>query len=202
MSENNGDLFPELKQAVFQMMENNLMKGVYYHDVAHTRLVLHAVEWLSQYEKLTSADNRLIKIAALFHDIGFIEQYDDHEESSCRIAEKILVNQPYSKHEIQHILRLIRATKLPHEPLDLMEMIMCDADLCYLGGEDYFSISSQLRKELIYYNKLGSDPGAWDKFQLQFLESHSYFTDTAKQILEPIKKKHMSILRQRIGLEG
>ncbi|MDA0973125.1 MAG: hypothetical protein O2867_05255 [Bacteroidetes bacterium] len=40
------------------------------------------------------------------------------------------------------------ATKVPQEPKDHLARILCDADLDYLGGDDYDEIAGGLYQEL------------------------------------------------------
>lgn len=181
-------------------MDESLPPEMYYHDRAHTASVVEATEWLCEMELVPLPDAHLLRIAALFHDVGFIDSYDDHEEKSIQISKTTLKKYPFTATQIQQISQLIQATKLSHRPQTLNEMIICDADLHYLGGNYYFVISNLLRKELSQYGKLDANEPSWDKFQLRFLESHQYFTNTAKRILEPVKQSNIKLIKDRLKI--
>ena len=61
------------------------------------------------------------------------EVYKDHEETGVEIAGAILPHFDYTEEQIQKINELIMVTKLPPRPKNLLEQIICDADLDYLG---------------------------------------------------------------------
>jgi hypothetical protein len=74
---------------------------------------------------------------------------------------------------------------------------MCDADLDYLGRDDFHEIADKLRRELREFGKISSDK-KWDQIQLAFLEQHSYFTTTAKMTRQEKKNKHLQEVRARL----
>jgi uncharacterized protein len=82
----------------------------------------------------------LLKTACLFHDIGFTISGQDHEERGCEIAEEVLPDLNYDSDQINRIKGMIMATKIPQTPNNKLEQIICDADLDYLGRDDFFSI--------------------------------------------------------------
>jgi hypothetical protein len=59
-----------------------------------------------------------------------------------------------------------------HKNLRYSKVIfMCDADLDYLGREDFYEISDSLKNELIKFGKISGDR-QWDQMQISFLEKH------------------------------
>jgi hypothetical protein len=79
--------------------------------------------------------------------------------------------------EIDAICEMIMATRIPQTPTNLMQEILCDADLDYLGRDDYFMISDRLLMEIKRTNDLNSND--WQKLQLDFFNKHQYFTSSA-----------------------
>jgi HD superfamily phosphodiesterase len=74
----------------------------------------------------------------LFHDVGFIIQYDDNESIGATIAKNYLKSILYPEEKIQIIESLIIATIYSHEPQNLLEKIIKDADTDNLGRDDFF----------------------------------------------------------------
>jgi len=140
-------------------------------------------------------DLLLLKTAAAYHDTGFLSVYKGHEEKSCEIATEDLKN-VFGENDIKKICGMIRATKIPQSPNTLFEQIICDADLDYLGRDDFEPISRNLYDEFISFKIIPEDV-IWDHIQIRFFESHQYFTKTAIEKRNKIKMKHLAILKER-----
>ena len=173
-------------------LEHGLPLYITYHDAAHTKYVIAAAEHLAAGENVTGDELLLLKTAALFHDAGFLQNHHDHEELSCKIARKHLPEYDYTPGQIDTICRMIMATKLPQMATDHLSQLLCDADLYYLGGDEYTVNEEKLFKE---FKKSGvvKTQTEWEIIQVEFLSAHHYFTPTA--ISEREEKKH-DILQQ------
>ena len=123
---------PEEKDILAQL-ENGLSNTLYYHGLHHTRDVFNAALKIAANEKLSATEIKLLRIAVLYHDAGFTVSYKNHEERGCKMAKKNLPAFGYTSEEIDMICGMIMATKIPQNPHTLLERIICDADLDYLG---------------------------------------------------------------------
>jgi len=130
----------------------------------------------------------------LFHDMGHLVNYDTHEEESVKLARKILPAYYYTEKQIEKISRLILCTQMPPKPTDLLEEIMCDADLDYLGRTDFVPVSINLFKELNERKKIDS-LHEWNNHQIKFIQNHQYFTQTARKLREVNKKNQLDNIR-------
>ena len=74
---------------------------------------------------------------------------------------------------------------------------MCDADLDYLGRDDFHAIADLLRRELREHGKLKTDK-AWDEIQIKFLEQHTYFTDSAIKLRQDKKTHHIQEIKDKL----
>ena len=132
-------------------LSEELPEYLSYHGKHHTLDVLEAAQKIANFEGITDEEEiTLLKTACLFHDIGFTISGQDHEERGCEIAEKVLPDLNYSVDQIKIIKGMIMATKIPQSPNNKLEQIICDADLDYLGRDDFFSIGDTLFQELQY----------------------------------------------------
>jgi predicted metal-dependent HD superfamily phosphohydrolase len=136
-----------------------------------------------------------LKTAAVFHDSGFLFVYKGHEEKGCEIASESLRN-VFSEEDIKKVRGMIMATKIPQSPNTLLEQIICDADLDYLGRDDFEPISQTLYKEFIIFKIIPEDI-IWDHVQIKFFESHHYFTGISISKRNEKKLKHLNILKER-----
>lgn len=165
-----------------------------YHSKEHTIDVLEQSQRIAMAEGISDpAQLLLLKFAALFHDTGFLYTYSNHEEKGCEIFLEKTKEMGFNAEEIDIVTGLIMATKIPQQPVSLLQQIICDADLDYLGREDFFSIGDGLRKEFLHYKIVGSDAD-WEKLQLKFLTSHHYHTKSSQLLREPVKQANLAKL--------
>ena len=187
--------FGEVHSFFLKKLENELPADLLYHNVRHTVEVLAAVEEIAESEKVTGEDLVLLKTAALFHDAGFLTAYEGHEEVSCDIARSILPEYDYSPDKIESVCRMIRATRVPQHPLDKKADILCDADLSYLGTDDYTAYAENLFLELEGRGIVKSRK-EWTEKQVRFLEEHRYCTESASKRLSAVQHQNLLGLKQ------
>jgi class 3 adenylate cyclase/predicted metal-dependent HD superfamily phosphohydrolase len=182
---------------IMKILQKGLSDKLYYHSIGHTKDVVKAVERIALLEGVTDEGLFLLKSAATFHDAGFVEQYEQNEPIGVRYAEDILPKYGYTEQHIETIRELIYVTQIPHKPKNNLEEIICDADLDYLGRDDFHEIADRLRLELREFGKLNSDR-AWDQIQVDFLLSHTYFTETAIKSRNDKKLKNLEEIKERL----
>ncbi|TRO65531.1 HD domain-containing protein [Christiangramia sabulilitoris] len=168
-------------------LENDLPYYLYYHCPAHTKSVIDRCEFLAQLEKISEQETYLVKIAGLYHDAGFLIGRKDHETKSCELATAELPEYGFTKAEIKLICGMISATRIPQKTHNIYEKIVADADLFYLGTDEYNFYSNQLYRELKYFNPELNE-NEWFEIQLNFLNAHRFHTEYGKETLEPIKQ--------------
>ncbi len=182
---------------VLKMLENGLESNLYYHSINHTKDVVKAVERLALLEGVTDEGLFLLKTAAIFHDAGFLESYSHNEPIGARMAEEILPQYGYTQDHIQTIKELIFVTQIPHKPTNKLQEIICDADLDYLGRNDFEEIADKLKRELKERAIISSDR-KWDEIQISFLNQHKYFTKTAIETRQITKEKNIILVQERL----
>lgn len=185
------------KDFILNKQQQELPKHLYYHNTNHILDVYDAVIRYAKLEGIGSEDTELLKTAALFHDSGFIVKADGHELISCGFAEKYLPDFGYSFNQIEKIKGMIMATRIPQTPKNHLEQILADADLDYLGRDDFQEISNGLFEELKAENKI-SDLNSWNKIQVSFFEKHSYFTESAKRLRNEKKKINLEHIKSQL----
>lgn len=171
----------------------DLSPALSYHSIDHTIDVIRQCERIAKDEGINEKELYLLKVAALYHDTGFLETYADHEKKSCSIFEEDNKRFHFNYSEKELILHLIMATKVPQRPGTLLQKIICDADLDYLGRNDFPEISLRLKNEFMHYG-LVSDEAAWKKLQLTFLRDHHFHTRSSQLQREPVKMSNLSKL--------
>ncbi len=188
--------FEGAKKYAVNRLERELDDKLIYHSAAHTRDdMLPAIERLAFHIGINGERLLLLRTAAAFHDLGFVESADgnDHELRSTHIAREQLPNFGYTDDQIEAICRLIMATKVPQNPRDLLESLMVDADLDSLGRPDYFTVSGNLRRELSNFGIDHSDQD-WYQWQLEFLSTHDYFSEAARELRDDGKQRNINVV--------
>ena len=189
----------QIKQArefILDKIKSELPACFHYHNANHAVDVYTAAGQIASAEGIGEYDTTLLLTAALFHDSGFITGQADHELNSCKIARQHLPAFGYSAADIDQICTIIMATKMPQTPQTRLGEIICDADLDYLGRNDFFILSKRLFSELVITDHLESEL-EWDKLQVAFLEKHHYFTKTAISLRAAAKQQHLLVIKQK-----
>ncbi len=188
----------QLKNIIIRKLTDELSEKLTYHGVKHTLMVFKVCNQFIKRMKIAPHDAQLIRTAALLHDTGFIRTYDNHEEESIIFAREILPDWNYSESDIEIVAGMIRATKIPQNPKNMLEGILADADLDYLGTTSFYEIADTLRTELFHYNKISSEI-EWITLQIDFLKRHNYYTAFSKKYREPIKQKYLKEIKDKWG---
>jgi adenylate cyclase len=189
--------FTDIQEMILDKLEKELPDYLYYHNVKHTVDVVTEVELIGWAEGCTDEEILILKTAALFHDAGHTVGYDNHEHYGTLLAREMLPKYNYSPGQIDRICEVIMSTKMPPSPKNLLEHIICDSDLDYLGRSDFVPVSNTLYEELKAQNKIGA-LNDWNKLQVKFISGHQYFTQTARSLREVNKQQQIERIQSLI----
>lgn len=189
------NVFDKLKEAVFKEVKDNLDPVYTYHSLEHTQDMLAILPNYTKGLELTPQQISLLEIAVLFHDYGFLEDWKNHEIIGARKAVEVLGELGYKEPSIRTVERLILVTKVPQRPKDLLEKIICDLDLDYLGRPDYEERSELLFKE---WKALGvvNNRAEWENIEIRFLENHKFHTEFGMTIRQPVLEEHLKRIKE------
>ncbi|HVS90880.1 MAG TPA: HD domain-containing protein [Mucilaginibacter sp.] len=187
----------KVQKYILKKLRDELPGNLTYHNAGHTVDVLNAAESIAIAENVAQYEKKLLLTAALFHDSGFLKGRDEHEQQSCNIARKYLPGYNYSTDEIELICGIIMATRIPQSPKTQLAEILCDADLDYLGRDDFFELSAKLFTELHSEGLIG-DENAWNLEQERFMANHSYYTQTSGKIRQGKKEEYINLVKSKI----
>lgn len=188
-------LLQNAEQYVKHFFATKVDKGFSFHSIHHTEEVVQAATAMADFYQLTAEDRTALILAGWFHDTGYSKgESTDHETESQRIVSKFLEGKDVDESIRQKVLGCIAATKIPQSPTNLIEQIICDADLHHLGTDDFKKENKLLRKELKSVGGMDLSKKDWRKINIEFLSSHRYFTDYAQQHFDPIKQEHLRTL--------
>ena len=192
----NSSAYPEVCHKILEELSEKLPGHLTYHNLNHIIDVANVCNHYIDYYMISDRVADLIRIAAVAHDFGYIFTPIEHEERSITEVRPML--QKYSHAEIALIDGMIRATKVPQKPGNLYEDIMADADLDYLGRDDYGPISEGLYKEFLHFGVVKNEID-WLQLQIRFLENHSFHTDWARKHRSETKQERLQRLRETLS---
>ncbi|UJH92179.1 HD domain-containing protein [Antarcticibacterium sp. 1MA-6-2] len=192
------EFFQKVYDKVITDLEQGLPPWLTYHNANHTRYVLQKAEEIAKEENVFGQDLLLVKVAALYHDTGFLKDRPDHEKLSCEIFIKDFKVSHFSPVEKEKICKIIKATKVPQNPNTLLEKIVADADLEYLGTELFNSFSRNLHREILHFEPDIKDR-AWDELQINFLSNHKYHTKFCKSKKELGKTEKSARSKRKVN---
>lgn len=179
---------------ILDRLEKELPSHLTYHGHRHTLDVMEATERIGVAEGLDEASLNLVLVAAAYHDSGFLFGHQEHEKKGCEIASELLPQYGFGNEDIQQICLMIMATKVPQQPTDKLSTILCDADLDYLGRDDFEPIANSLFKELKVLGIVDTIE-AWNRIQLGFLSKHAYHTSYGKDFRQSEKLANVEKIR-------
>jgi len=168
-----------------------------YHNSSHTLAQVYpnsvklAVKMCKSFEEC-----KLVGIAALFHDIGFLERYKANEEIGARMAREQLPAFGYTPTQIDTICSVIMATCMPQRPVTDLDKIICDADMSHFGNTLYVAIAAGLWSELCEQIPTPPTLRAFFEQSLVMVRDHSWFTRAAAELWDGQKGMNVASLTQ------
>ena len=189
--------YKKAERHIMKVLKDKLPDNLYYHGIHHTYDVVEAIERIALLEGITGEEMFVLKSAATYHDAGFVAQYAKNEPIGITMAQEILPLYGYTPEQVDEVEKLIYATIIPHDPKSHLQEIICDADLDYLGRDDFHQIADTLRMELHERGNVGNKR-SWDELQIKFLSMHKYFTKSAIRMRQAKKDKHIEEIKQRL----
>jgi predicted metal-dependent HD superfamily phosphohydrolase len=200
MTENQQALLREAQAYVSDLIQNKVSKSVRFHTLNHTREVVAACEEIAENDQyqLPDEDKLALLLAAWFHDTGYSSgRSRDHETVSLQHARDFLSARSVGQELTDKVMGCINATRMPQNPTTTIERIICDADLFHLGTEAFKEKNRLLRDELREFGGEDFSKKEWRKLNIEFLEAHKYFTNYAREKLQPVKLVHMEQLKEK-----
>jgi predicted metal-dependent HD superfamily phosphohydrolase len=169
-----------------------------YHNVQHTERVVRAAMQIADHYQLDDRDYFIVTVAAWFHDVGYFTDPAHHEAEGAIKAVDFLKQNEVSPEVIEAVEQCILSTKMPQSPKNLLEQIVCDADLFHLGTDDFTATNKIMRKEVELIKAIKISKDQWRNNAIHLLETHQYHTDYARLLLNDKKEKNLEKLRKKM----
>lgn len=189
------EIVQKAEDFVTELLENKLEPNYLYHNLKHTQRVVKSTQELLTSYNLSAIENEQLLVAAWFHDTGYTQGTANHEVNSCSIATDFLKNQNYNEEGVANISAIIIATKRHHEPTNLHEEIIRDADASHFAQKSYWETTDYLKEELELLGIQKYSQKEWRDANIKmFRNEHKYYTVYAKENWEEAKEKNLKQL--------
>ena len=181
------------------MFENRQKSETCYHNIEHTLQIVNKVKEIGEYYELEKEEQEDLIFAGWMHDIGYWEgDSEGHEYRGAMFAEESLNKLGLENRRIERIKSIILATKVPQKANNLLEEIICDADMAHFSSDQFYNLTLLLKKEKENIEGERISLVAWLKGSLLFMKNHHYHTEYAKKFLQPSKEKNIELLEMKI----
>ena len=196
-------LISDAESYVLHFLNEKLDNKYVYHNISHTQRVVEKATEICENETISDDDKENVIIAAWFHDVGFVNGAENHEEEGVTIATNWLKEKKVSDSKIETVAKIIRATKMDAEPKNLLEEIISDADCAHLASKRFFDYVSLLRKEWEFTGKKKVTEGEWIKENIEFFtQEQKFYTDYALKNWTSAKAKNLAkLIKNQKGLK-
>ncbi|HTM99745.1 MAG TPA: Pycsar system effector family protein [Pedobacter sp.] len=188
----------EVKTFVLDYFHTRHDAKLVYHNLDHTQSVVNATMQIANHYQLNDKDFFIVCTGAWFHDTGYFEDIQNHEQKGAEIATDFLKKQDIPADVRDSVMQVILSTKMPQRPTNLLENILCDGDLFHLGTEEFTEKRKLMHKELAMLYQIDSNKKEWRLRDIEFLESQHYHTDYCALLLGDQKQKNIDKLKSKL----
>jgi len=192
------EILGQVKENAMKVLSTELPDGVTYHSINHTYDVVKSAKEIATQQGLNEDDMEAVLVAAWFHDIGYTKGIENHEKEGANIACDFLYSHDYPKEKVEKVVGCILATKMPQNPTNNLEQIICDADMMHLADHNYFAKADLLHKEIEHTKVCKISESQWLEMNQEFLDNHCFFTDYAKKNYQSAVKENLKKVRDRL----
>ncbi len=191
-------IIKEVKKYIGDMYRRDEMADHTYHNMTHTTEVVKAATEIARTMNISDDDIEILQIAAWFHDLGYKDKCEGHEEISSEYAEKFLAEHGCPRERIEKISSLIKATHFPHSPKNVLDEIICDADLHHIGTIEAEEKGKLLRIEIARKTNIHFTDEEWIEKSIHFFNQHKFFTSFAKSRFQTQKNLNLLKLEKKL----
>ncbi|MCB9288447.1 MAG: HD domain-containing protein [Lewinellaceae bacterium] len=141
------ELLQEARKYVYDYLAEHLPPEYVFHDYDHAEETAEIAGLLAKKAQLGKEEGFLLQLAAWFHDTGYTDGPDGHEQRSTAVARQFLEGKRVSEGQIQRVEKLILSTQHDKVPDSIAERMLHDANYSFLGRKRFERRGQLLRLE-------------------------------------------------------
>lgn len=188
---NYNQLIYQVRHHVQALFKTGERPQLLYHNLNHTRYVASVAAQIANECKLKETNFFIVVAAAWFHDVGYLKQPNGHEVRSAKEAVDFLMSLQVSNAITDAVSQCILATRMPQQPTDLCQQILCDADLFQLGTDEFWQNNKLLHEEYEALQNTCISEEKWREKTISLMQAHQYHTAYCRQLLQAKKDENM-----------
>lgn len=194
----NGNIVAKSQAYVSGLLNGSLPAWAVYHNIDHTEEIVRAARTIAQGCKLSKSETEIVELAAWFHDVGYTTTAAEHEEKGAQLAAEFLRANGYPQERLEKVVGCILATKVPQQPKNELEAVVCDADLIHLGKKRFFARSNLLRMEIERRTGKPFTDIEWLQKNIEFASQAPFHTAYAKEEFTARRIKNLATLQEQL----
>ena len=181
-------------------MKEHFTDNIFFHNYRHTLKVVRVCDMISMESDISKHDRFIVHLAGWFSNIGYKDDPIHHEEHGAKHAKAFFEAKSVDKEDIDQIQACILATRTPQHPHSITARILCDAVLYHLSDTTYFEELELLRKEWEKTRNEKYKDDEWIQLNIEFLQSHFYFSPFARKNFEKEKSNNLLKLKAQFAV--
>ncbi len=195
----NNLIYKQAQAYVENLFEKNNNTKLLYHTLDHTKTVVERCKEIAAHYNVTEKQMLVLYIAAWFHDTGhlFTKSLKGHEEKSVEVMKKFMQENNAEQELIEEIAACIMVTKIPRNPSNLEQEIICDADTYHFGTKEFKDTDKRMREEYGLREEV-VDKEKWNEGTIEMLNNHKFYTEYCKDLLNDKKKDNIRKLEKKL----
>jgi len=195
---NYATLLEKVKEHMLHFFSIHEATPLLFHNSQHTQNVVSHAGEIARYYQLNDRDFFIVSTAAWFHDAGYyLNGGTQHEMAGANMAAEFLKQLDVDDVTILAVQNCIIATIMPQKPANLLEEIICDADLYHFGTSDFDKMNKLMRKEASLRRGIKIPKPVWRLGTITLLENHEYKTDYAHKLLDETKAVNLELQKNK-----
>ncbi len=193
-------IYKTAEDYVKNLFEKHPNSKLVFHNLQHTESVVHKTNEIAAHYNLSDPQMLTLYIAAWFHDTGhlYTPGFHGHEEKSVEIMKEFMHKYDEADKElVPEIEACIIATKMPRNPKDLLQEILCDADVYHLGTKEFKKANQRVFEEYnLRVEKISEHE--WAAKSMEVLKDIHFYTTYCKDLLDEKRKENMKKIKKKI----
>ena len=189
-----------IQNQVISLLDKGLDHRLHFHKSSHSVVVLHEALRICHWMNVDPETTELIAIAAIGHDLGYLEQFENNETIGAEMTQSLMAKEDFSIDAIEFVKTAILETSMRISPQSWQGKILRDADTGYIGTTEFSTWEKRLQEEYQATKNKQYTSKEWLQFEIQFFEQHRFFTAFSKLYRLPLKKKHLQQLKDQLDL--
>lgn len=186
---------------VLHRLAQRLPDDLSFHTFEHTAEVVAFSTMFAKADNRSEREIELVRIAATFHDVGFLVDRLMHEELGAELASALMLSLgTFSQEECEMVRLMILDTQVVSESgwcfdklRTPLSQYLCDADVANFGRDTYLA-----KLELVRLETSSARDTSFYLNALAMLDAHHWHSAYAKQHLQAIKESNRIKLMQAI----